>query len=152
MKYLKPGDTAPGFSFENQEGKITSLENFKGNKLILYFYPKDNTPGCTAEACNLRDNFQILKEKGFEIIGVSPDNETSHGKFISKYDLPFKLISDTDKKILKNYGVWGEKKIFGKVKEGVLRTTFIIDETGKIEKVFNKVKTKDHAEQILNEY
>jgi len=152
MKYLKPGDTAPGFSFENQEGKITSLENFKGNKLILYFYPKDNTPGCTAEACNLRDNFQILKEKGFEIIGVSPDNETSHSKFISKYDLPFKLISDTDKKILKNYGVWGEKKIFGKVKEGVLRTTFIIDETGKIEKVFNKVKTKDHAEQILNEY
>ena len=152
MKYLKPGDTAPGFTFENQVGKISSLENFKGKKLILYFYPKDNTPGCTAEACNLRDNFQILKDKGFKIIGISPDNETSHSKFISKFDLPFDLIPDTDKKILKNYGVWGEKKIFGKVKEGVLRTTFIIDETGKIEKVFNKVQTKDHAEQILKEY
>ena len=152
MTHLKPGDKAPEFSFENQEGKISSLENFKGKKLILYFYPKDNTPGCTAEACNLRDNFHILKDKGFEIIGVSPDNETSHSKFISKFDLPFDLIPDTDKKILKNYGVWGEKEIFGKVKEGVLRTTFIIDETGKIEKVFDNVQTKDHAEQILKEY
>ncbi len=152
MTYLKPGDNAPGFSFENQEGKISSLENFKGKKLILYFYPKDNTSGCTAEACNLRDNFQILKDKDFEIIGVSPDNEKSHLNFISKHELPFELISDIDHKILKDYGVWGEKKMFGKVKEGVFRTTFVIDETGKIEKVFKKVQTKDHAQQILNEY
>lgn len=152
MTHLKPGDTAPGFSFKNQEGKISSLENFKNKKLILYFYPKDNTPGCTAEACNLKDNFQILKDKGFEIIGVSPDNDTSHSKFISKYDLPFELIPDTEKKILKTYGVWGEKKMFGKVKEGVFRTTFVIDETGKIEKVFKKVQTKNHAQQILNEF
>lgn len=152
MTYLKPGDNAPGFSFENQEGKISSLENFKGKKLILYFYPKDNTSGCTAEACNLRDNFQILKDKDFQIIGVSPDNEKSHLNFISKHELPFELISDIDHKILKDYGVWGEKKMFGKVKEGVFRTTFVIDETGKIEKVFKKVQTKDHAQQILNEY
>jgi peroxiredoxin Q/BCP len=152
MTHLKPGDIAPGFSFENQEGKISSLENFKGKKLILYFYPKDNTSGCTAEACNLRDNFQILRDKDFEIIGVSPDNEKSHLNFISKHELPFELISDIDHKILKDYGVWGEKKMFGKVKEGVFRTTFVIDETGKIEKVFKKVQTKDHAQQILNEY
>jgi len=152
MKYLKPGDTAPDFSFENQKGERSSLENFRGKKLILYFYPKDDTPGCTAEACNLRDNFQLLKDKGFEIIGVSPDNETSHSKFISKFDLPFELIADTDKKILKDYGVWGEKKMFGKVKEGVFRTTFVIDETGKIEKVIKEVQTKDHSQQILSEY
>ncbi len=152
MTNLKPGDKAPQFSIETQDGEIISLENFRGKKLILYFYPKDNTPGCTAEACNLKDNFHLLKEKGFEIIGVSPDSETSHQKFSSKYELPFKLIPDTDKKILKDYGVWGEKSMFGKVKEGVHRTTFIIDETGTIEKVFTKVQTKDHTQQILDEY
>jgi len=152
MTHLKQGDIAPGFSYKNQKGEIISLEDFKGSKLILYFYPKDNTPGCTAEACNLRDNFQVLKDKGFKIIGVSPDNETAHSKFISKHDLPFELIPDTDKKILKDYGLWGEKKMFGKIRIGALRKTFIIDETGKIEKIFNKVQTKDHAQQILNEY
>lgn len=152
MTNLKPGDKAPGFSYINQEGEKISLENYKGKKLILYFYPKDNTPGCTDEACNLRDNFQLLKEKGFKIIGVSPDNENSHNKFIKKLNLPFELIPDIDKKILKNYGVWDKKVIFGKTKEGVLRTTFVIDETGKIDKVFTKVQTKDHSEQILKEY
>lgn len=152
MTNLKPGDKAPQFSIKTRDGEMISLENFRGKKLILYFYPKDNTPGCTAEACNLRDNFHLLKKKGFEIIGVSPDSEASHKKFSSKYNLPFKLIPDTDKKILKDYGVWGEKKMFGKVKEGVHRTTFIIDEAGKIEKVFTKVNTKDHTQQILDEY
>ncbi len=152
MTHLKEGDVAPDFSVENADGKITSLSNFKGKKLVLYFYPKDNTPGCTAEACNLRDNFQLLKNKGFQILGVSPDDEISHQKFSSKYDLPFDLVPDTNKKILKDYGVWGQKKMFGKIKEGVLRTTFIIDEKGKIEKVFDKVQTNNHTEQILNEY
>jgi len=152
MTHLKEGDIAPDFSVENADGKITSLEKFKGKKLVLYFYPKDNTPGCTAEACNLRDNFQLLKNKGFQILGVSPDNEISHQKFSSKYDLPFDLVPDTNKKILKDYGVWGQKKMFGKIKEGVLRTTFIIDEKGKIEKVFDKVQTKNHTQQILNEH
>ena len=152
MTHLKDGDIAPDFSVENADGKITSLEKFKGKKLVLYFYPKDNTPGCTAEACNLRDNFQLLKNKGFQILGVSPDDETSHQKFSSKYDLPFELIPDTNKKILKDYGVWGQKKMFGKIKEGVLRTTFIIDKKGNIEKVFDKVQTKNHTQQILNEY
>jgi len=152
MTHLKDGDIAPDFSVENADGKITSLSNFIGNKLVLYFYPKDNTPGCTAEACNLRDNFQLLKNKGFQILGVSPDDETSHQKFSSKYDLPFELIPDTNKKILKDYGVWGQKKMFGKIKEGVLRTTFIIDKKGNIEKVFDKVQTKNHTQQILNEY
>jgi len=152
MTHLKEGDIAPDFSVENADGKITSLEKFKGKKLVLYFYPKDNTPGCTAEACNLRDNFQLLKNKGFQILGVSPDNEISHQKFSSKYDLPFDLVPDTNKKILKDYGVWGQKKMFGKIKEGVLRTTFIIDEKGIIEKVFYKVQTKNHTQQILNEY
>ena len=152
MIYINVGDSAPDFIAGTQEGKIIKLADFKGKKLILYFYPKDNTPGCTAEACNLRDNFQILKEQGFEIIGVSPDNEISHQKFSSKYDLPFELIADTDKKILKDYGVWGEKKMFGKVKEGLFRTTFVIDEEGKIEKIFKKVKTKEHASQILEAF
>ena len=149
MTNLKPGDKAPEFSYINQEGEKISLENYKGKKLILYFYPKDNTPGCTDEACNLRDNFQLLKEKGFEIIGVSPDNENSHNKFIKKLNLPFELIPDTDKEILKNYGVWGKKVMFGKTNEGVLRTTFVIDETGKIDKVFTKVQTSGNIHRHL---
>ena len=146
---LKIGDKAPEFTAKNQEGNDINLADYKGKKVILYFYPKDNTPGCTAEACNLRDNYANLNTKGFEVIGVSPDSEKSHQNFIGKYDLPFNLIADTDKEILKAYGAWGLKKNYGKEYEGVLRTTYVIDEEGKIEKVFNKVNTKDHTEQIL---
>ncbi len=152
MTVLKIGDQAPEINAQNQDGKKISLNAFKGKKLILYFYPKDNTPGCTAEACNLRDNFQELKDKGFHILGVSPDSDYSHQKFIAKHSLNFDLISDVERKILKDYYAWGEKKMFGKVKLAVLRKTFVIDEEGKIEKIFNKVKTKEHAQQILNEY
>lgn len=151
MALLKEGQTAPDFISKNQDGKDIKLSDFKGKKVILYFYPKDNTPGCTAEACNLRDNYDALLEKGFEVIGVSPDSEKSHTSFISKYSLPFNLIADTDKKILQAYGAWGEKKMYGKSYEGVLRTTYVIDEEGKIEKVIQKVKTKDHAAQVLDE-
>ncbi len=152
MTHLKIGDNAPDIKAKNQNGDIVSINDYKGKKLILYFYPKDNTPGCTAEACNLRDNFQQLKDKGFEVLGVSPDSESSHLKFIAKQSLNFDLISDTDKKVLKDYGVWGEKKMFGKTKEGVHRTTFVIDEEGKIEKVFKTVKTKEHTSQILKAF
>ncbi|MEA3496976.1 MAG: thioredoxin-dependent thiol peroxidase [Bacteroidota bacterium] len=152
MTGLKIGDKAPEINAQNQDGKEISLNTFKGKKLILYFYPKDNTPGCTAEACNLRDNFQELKNKGFHILGVSPDSDNSHQKFIAKHSLNFDLISDVERKILKDYSAWGEKMMFGKVKLAVLRKTFVIDEEGKIEKIFNKVKTKEHAQQILNEY
>jgi peroxiredoxin Q/BCP len=123
MTHLKPGDRAPGFSEENKDNIIPSLERFKGKKIIIYFYSKDDTPGCSAEACNLRDNYKILRDNGFEIIGISPDSENSHQKFISKYNLPFELIPDPEKKIIKAYGVWGEKKIFGKIIEGVFRTS-----------------------------
>ena len=124
------------------------MDQFPGKKIILYFYPKDNTPGCTSEACNLRDNYEELRNSGFEIIGVSPDTPQSHQKFIAKNNLPFHLISDPEKQIIKAYGAWGEKKMFGKTKEGLLRSTFIISEERKIEKVISKVKTKDHTEQI----
>ncbi|MDP4189737.1 MAG: thioredoxin-dependent thiol peroxidase, partial [Bacteroidota bacterium] len=120
-------------------------------KVVLYFYPKDDTPGCTAEACNLRDNYSLLKAKGFEIVGISADSQQSHQKFSGKYTLPFTLIPDVDKKIINAYGVWGEKKMYGKVYEGILRTTFIISEEGKIEKIFTKVETGNHTSQILNE-
>ena len=149
MTHLKIGEKAPEFTAKNQISEEISLASFKGKKLILYFYPKDNTPGCTVEAKNLRDNFETLQKEGFEIVGVSPDNEQSHQKFIYKHGLPFDLIADVDKKILQDYGVWGEKKMFGKIKMGVFRTTFVINEKGIIEKIFKKVKTKEHAEQIL---
>ncbi len=149
MKQLKEGDKAPAFEGINQDGNIIRLNDLKGKRVILYFYPKDDTPGCTAEACSLRDNHAELAERGFEVIGVSPDNEKSHIRFKSKYNLPYNLISDTGKKILKDYGAWGEKNMYGKIVEGVLRTTFIINEEGIIEKVFTKVDTKDHAQQIL---
>lgn len=152
MTHLKTGDIAPGFEFKNSNGLVTKLDSFKGKRLILYFYPKDNTPGCTAEACNLRDNYEALLKKGFEIIGVSADSEKSHSNFIAKYQLPFPLIADTEKEILKAYGVWGEKKMMGRTYMGINRTTFVIDEKGVIEKVFTKVKTKVHTEQILEEY
>ncbi|MBT3208957.1 MAG: thioredoxin-dependent thiol peroxidase [Bacteroidetes bacterium] len=148
MISLKSGDTAPNFTANNQNSEKISLADFKGKTLVLYFYPKDNTPGCTAEACDLRDNFEALKKSGFEILGVSPDSEVSHQKFIKKHNLPFDLLADTEKEIIKSYGVWGEKKMFGKIKEGVFRTTFIINKDGIISEVIDKVKTKYHAAQI----
>ena len=145
MTHLKEGDKVPNFE------KIADKNKIKGKKLILYFYPKDNTSGCTAEACNLRDNYNDLLSKGFEIIGVSPDDEKSHEKFKTKHELPFELIADTEKTVLNDFGVWGEKKMYGRTYNGVFRTTFIINEEGIIEKIFKKVKTKDHANQILSE-
>jgi len=149
MSMLKIGDQAPDFQAITQTGKLVNLKTFKGKKLALYFYPKDNTPGCTAEACSLRDNYQIIRNQGVEILGVSPDNEASHQKFSDKYVLPFDLIPDIEKKIIRDYGVWGKKKLYGKEYEGLIRTTFLIDEEGIIEHIFTKVNTKDHAQQIL---
>jgi thioredoxin-dependent peroxiredoxin len=151
MGNLKVGDIAPDFTAKNQEGQTISLSGYKGKKVVLYFYPKDDTPGCTAEACNLRDNYSDLLNRGYEVIGVSPDNEKSHVKFKSKYNLPFNLIADAEKSILKSYGAWGLKSMYGKEYEGVLRTTYIIGEDGKIEKVITKVDTKEHTRQILEE-
>lgn len=151
MNILKEGDKAPNFSGINQDGKILALSDFKGEKVILYFYPKDNTPGCTAESCNLNENYNALTDKGFEVIGVSPDSAASHLKFIAKYDLQFNLIADTNNEILEMYNAWGLKKMYGKEYMGVLRTTFIINEDGIIEKIIKKVDTKDHTQQIYNE-
>jgi thioredoxin-dependent peroxiredoxin len=152
MGQLKEGSKAPLFEGIDQNGKTVKLTDFTGKKVILYFYPKDNTPGCTAEACNLRDNYDSLLNKGFAVIGVSPDNEKSHKGFAGKYLLPFPLIADSSKKILNDYGVWGEKKMYGKSYMGVLRTTFIIDEKGIIEKIIEKVDTAGHTEQIFKLY
>ncbi len=151
MTHLKEGNKAPDFKYKNKAGQEISLHDFQGQKVILYFYPKDNTSGCTAEACNLRDNYDQLIELGYKIIGVSPDSEKSHENFSKKYELPFDLIPDTEKKILNDYGVWGEKQMYGKTYMGVNRTTFIISEDGTIEKIISKVKTKDHTNQILEE-
>ncbi len=151
MGYLSKGAKAPDFEGVNQDGKTIRLRDFTGKKVILYFYPKDDTPGCTAEACNLRDNYQKWVERGFEVIGISPDNEKSHKKFIEKYNLPFSLVADPDKKILKAYGAWGTKKMYGKTYEGVLRTTYVIDEEGTVEEILAKVDTKNHTSQILTE-
>lgn len=150
MTKLEIGDKAPDFVGVDQNGNSISLADFKGSKLILYFYPKDNTPGCTNEACDLRDNYNMWLEKGYKVVGVSPDSIASHQKFISKHDLPFPLIADVDKEIIKSYGAWGPKKLYGREYEGLLRTTFVIDEKGKIEQIFTKVKTKDHTNQILD--
>jgi peroxiredoxin Q/BCP len=152
MTSLKVGDKAPVFNALNENEKSISLSDYSGKKVILYFYPKDMTPGCTAESCNLGENYQLLKDKGFEIIGVSPDPAKRHLKFIEKYDLPFSLIADEDRKVLEAYNVWGPKKFMGKEYDGVHRTTFVIDENGIIEKIFIKVKTKDHTNQILESY
>jgi peroxiredoxin Q/BCP len=149
MTKLKVGDKAPEFNGIDQDGKLISLKDFKGRKLILYFYPKDDTPGCTAEACNLRDNYEDLLKKGFAIIGVSADNESSHKNFIAKYVLPFPLLADKDKKIIGIYDVWGEKNLYGKISMGILRTTFVINENGIIEEIITKVDTKNHTQQIL---
>lgn len=151
MANLNIGDKAPQFSGIDQNGENISLNQYKGKKVILYFYPKDNTPGCTAEACNLKDNYDDILSKGLDVIGVSPDSKESHQKFIKKYNLPFRLISDPDKEILNLYNAWGEKKMYGKTYEGVLRKTYIISENQEIEAVFEKVKTKDHTNQIYKE-
>lgn len=143
------GQQAPDFAGKDQNGNQVKLSDYRGKKVILYFYPKDDTPGCTKEACNLRDNYQELKNQGFEILGVSVDDEASHQKFIDKYDLPFTLIADTDKEIVNQYGVWGEKNMYGKKFMGTNRWTYIIDEEGKIEHIFKKVKSADHTAQIL---
>lgn len=148
MTPLKEGDKAPFFKGINQDGKEISLDDFKNKKLILYFYPKDNTSGCTAEACNLNDNYSALTEQGYEVTGISPDSPSSHQKFIAKYNLAFNLIADTDKTILQDYGVWAEKSMYGRKYMGVLRTTFII-ENGIITKVITKVDTKNPTAQIL---
>ncbi|MDO9257229.1 MAG: thioredoxin-dependent thiol peroxidase [Bacteroidales bacterium] len=149
MTTLKTGDAAPLFSATDQHGNVISLESLKGKKVVLYFYPKDDTPGCTAEACNLRDNHSELLNLGYVVIGVSPDPLAKHEKFSVKYELPFSLLPDTEKQIIQAYGVWGPKKFMGKSYDGVYRTTFVIDEKGLIEKVFSQVDTKEHTAQIL---
>jgi peroxiredoxin Q/BCP len=146
---LKEGEMAPDFSGVDQNGKKIALSNFKGKRLVLYFYPKDNTPGCTTEASNLRDNYEELKKQGIEIIGVSSDDEESHKGFSDKLKLPFRIVADTHKEIIHTYGVWGIKSLLGKTFDGTLRTTFIIDKAGKIEKIISKVDTGNHAGQIL---
>jgi thioredoxin-dependent peroxiredoxin len=146
---LKAGTVAPDFAVADQDGNIVSLKNFLGKRVILYFYPQDNTPTCTKEACNLRDNYATLTAHGFVVLGVSPDAAKSHQKFIAKFELPFVLLADTEHEILKKYGVWGEKSMYGKKYDGVHRTTYVIDETGKIAHVIAKVDSAKHAEQVL---
>jgi peroxiredoxin Q/BCP len=152
MAQLKEGMKAPEFEGVDQNGKKIRSGDFRGKKVVLYFYPKDNTPGCTAEACSLRDNYSDFLDKGFAVVGVSIDSEKSHQKFAGKYSLPFPLIADTSKKICTDYGVWKEKSLYGKSFLGIVRTTFIIDEKGVIEKIISKVETKTHSEQIFSLY
>ncbi len=149
---IEVGNKAPGIDGVTQGGTSITLKEFEGKKVILFFYPKDNTPGCTTEACNLRDNYSLLTDKGFEIVGVSADDAVKHQKFADKFTLPFPLIADVDKTVINAYGVWGPKKFMGREYDGIHRTTFVIDEQGIVERVFNKVKTKAHAEQILETY
>tara|TARA_B110000211_G_C14013227_1_gene524213 strand:- start:363 stop:824 length:462 start_codon:yes stop_codon:yes gene_type:complete len=152
MTELKIGDKAPEFKGIIEDGSLISLQDFKGRKLVLYFYPKDNTPGCTAQACNLTENQSVLKDAGFEIVGVSADTIKKHQNFIKKFNLGFPLIADEDKTVINSFGVWGPKKFMGREYEGIHRVTFVIDESGIIEKIFTKVKTKDHTQQILESY
>lgn len=146
---LKVGDKAPQFEGVNQDGNPIKLSDYKGKKVVLYFYPKDNTPGCTAESCNLRDNYSLLQSQGYIVLGISTDSEKSHTKFIEKFDLPFDLIADVDKTIHEQFNTWREKSMYGRTYMGTVRTTFVIDEEGLIEEVIEKVKTKDHTAQIL---
>jgi len=150
MTNLQKGDLAPTFTSKDQNGKEVKLSDYKGSKVVLYFYPKDMTPGCTNQACNLRDNFAELKKEGIVVLGVSPDDETRHQKFIDKHELPFTLIADTDKEVINAYGIWGPKKFMGKEYDGLHRTTFLINEEGKIHDIIKKPKTKAHAEEILS--
>jgi peroxiredoxin Q/BCP len=146
---IKAGTKAPDFSVPDQDGKMVSLKDYKGKKVILYFYPKDDTTGCTAEACNLRDNRPLITKKNYEILGVSADSVKSHKKFATKFNLPFKLLADTEKDIINKYGVWGEKMLFGRKYMGIHRVTFLIDEKGVIEQVITEVDTKNHTQQII---
>jgi peroxiredoxin Q/BCP len=150
MITLKEGDKAPAFSAKDQNGKKVSLSELKGKKVVLYFYPEDDTPTCTIQACNLRDNYALLKKNGFEVVGVSPNDEKSHKKFETKFSLPFTLLADPDHAIINKYGVWGEKQMFGNKYMGVHRTTFVINEKGVISKIFLRPKNKQHAEEIVN--
>jgi thioredoxin-dependent peroxiredoxin len=149
MTTLKIGDQAPDFMCKDQEGKTHTLKDYQGKKVALYFYPKDMTPGCTDQACDLRDNIALLQKNTISVIGVSADDAAKHTKFIEKYSLPFPLLADTELTVIKSYGVWGPKKFMGKEYDGIHRTTFLIDEAGKIKAIIDKVKTKQHAEQIL---
>ncbi len=149
MFHLKIGDPAPAFNAINEKGEKVSLSDFAGKKLVLYFYPKDDTPGCTAEACSLRDGYGQFLAKGYEILGVSPDSAKKHAKFIEKYSLPFSLLADEDHAVATAYGVWGPKKFMGRVYDGIHRTTFVIGENGAIERIIEKVDTAKHAEQVL---
>jgi thioredoxin-dependent peroxiredoxin len=146
---LTPGSKAPDFKAKDQDGNIVSLKDYKGKRVALYFYPKDNTPTCTTQACNIRDNFALLKKAGITVIGVSIDTEKSHKKFEQKFQLPFALVADPDRKIVEAYGVWGLKKFMGREFDGTHRVTFLINEKGSIEHIIDKVKSKDHAAQIL---
>jgi len=152
MILLKPGDKAPIFTGKDQHGNKISLADFKGKVVILYFYPQDDTPTCTIQACNLRDNYSLLRNKGFVVLGVSPDDETSHQKFEKKFDLPFTLIADPAHKIIDRYGVWGEKQLYGREYMGLHRTTFLIDEKGIIRKIFLRPKNRAHAEEIIKSW
>ncbi len=146
---LKPGDKAPDFEIQNESGNIAKLSDYRGSKLVLFFYPKDNTPTCTKEACNLRDNYQSFKDLGYEILGISSDNSKSHQKFIVKHELPFSLLADTEKHLHQAYGTWVEKSMYGHKYMGTARVTFVIDENGVIENIIDKVKATEHSDQIL---
>ena len=149
MTTLKVGDQAPNFSAEDQDGNLHQLSDYKGHKLVVFFYPKASTPGCTAEACNLRDNWQSFENEGYKILGVSADSKKRQQNFKNKYELPFPLLADEDKSVIEAFGVWGSKKFMGKEYDGIHRTTFVIDEDSKLKDVITKVKTKAHTEQIL---
>lgn len=150
MTSIKTGAKAPAFSCADENGTIRSLKDYTGKKLVLYFYPKDDTPGCTAEACDLRDNYHAFLKKGYQILGVSPDSSKKHQKFIAKHELPFSLLADEDHAVAEAYGVWVEKSMYGRTYMGIQRTTFVIDERGKIENIIEKVDTKNHSAQLLD--
>ncbi|MGI8892180.1 MAG: thioredoxin-dependent thiol peroxidase [Bacteroidia bacterium] len=149
MTKIKQGEKAPYFEAEDQSGKKITIDDFKGRKIVLFFYPKDDTPGCTKQACNLRDNYAAMQKAGYEVLGISNDPVKSHEKFRNKYSLPFSLLADTEKKMVNDYGVYGEKSFMGKKYMGIIRTTFVIDEDQKIEKIISDIKTGDHTNQIL---
>ena len=149
---IKEGDKAPDFTAKDQDGNDVKLKDLKGQRVVLYFYPKDDTPGCTKEACSFRDSNDVYKDKNIRVLGVSTDSEKSHQKFISKFSLPFTLLADTDKKIVEDYGVWGEKSMYGRKYMGTHRKTFLIDEQGKIAKIFEKVNVSEHADEVLKAF